>query len=89
MIKNIVAIILIWLTSITVLANKREKLISILSIKQNPKIIENKKISGIICSNGEYYPVNQFIGSFSNNCICGNFYISHWVIVEEDSILTF
>lgn len=85
--KNIVILILMILFgSIMVFANKKEKLVPILEIKQNPKIIQNKKINGVLCSNGEYYLVNQLSSSFNNNCICGNFYITHWIILEEDTV---
>jgi hypothetical protein len=83
--KTFLLLISILLIFSILYANKKEKNISIIDIKENPIIMKNKKISGVLCSNGEFFRVREF-DSFNDDCICGNYYISYWVVFENDSL---
>jgi len=83
--KTVLLIISSLLIFSILYANKKEKKVSVIEMKENPNIIKNKKLSGVICSDGEFFKTEEF-KDFKNDCLCGNNYITHWVFFENDSL---
>jgi uncharacterized ubiquitin-like protein YukD len=54
------------------------KRVSVIDLYNNNNLIEdNQKIIGYICSNGDYFTMNELP---NDKCICENYYLKYWVV---------